>query len=75
MNAREVRIMFLYEAIQEVLRQNHNTPMPVEEIASQTNRQGLYSTGMTNPFRVGFRAIGDIAKGNPPLFDVLIRLR
>ena len=34
--------MFLYQAIQEVLRQNGNVPMPIEDIASQINRQGLY---------------------------------
>ena len=67
--------MFLYQAIQQVLQQRGNVPMSTEDIADEINRQGLYSRGMTNPFRVGFRAIGDIAKGNPPLFDVLIRLR
>lgn len=71
--------MFLYEAIQEVLRQNHNVPMTIENIASEINRQRLYrkrSDGsQVDPLGVGFRAVTDVTKGSRPMFDVLIKLR
>lgn len=70
--------MFLYQAIQEVLQQNHNVPMRIENIASEINRQRLYrkrNGSPTDAWGVGARAINDVLKGNPPLFDVLVRLR
>ena len=70
--------MFSYQAIQEVLRQNHNIPMSIEDIASQINRQGLYRKrdgSHADSWGVGARAVNDVFKGSPPIFDVLIRLR
>lgn len=70
--------MFLYEAIQEVLQQNDNVPMNTEDIAAQINRQGLYrkrNGAPADPWTVALRAASDVDEGNPPLFDVLIRLR
>ncbi len=71
--------MFLHEAIQEVLKKNGNVPMRIEDIAAKINWQGLYGGGATTAFKVGYRAVGDVAKGipphAPPIFDVLIRLR
>ncbi len=70
--------MFLYQAIEEVLRQNHNVPMTIENIASQINRQGLYrkrNGSQADSWGVGARATNDVFKGSPPIFDVLIRLR
>ena len=70
--------MFLYKAIQEVLRQNNNVPMTIEDIAAQINRQGLYTKrdgSQADSWGVGARAANDVVWGNPPLFDVLIRLR
>ncbi len=70
--------MFLHQAIQEVLRQKGNVPMPIEDIASEINRQGLYrkrNGGQADSWGVGARAANDVVWGNPPLFDVLIRLR
>ena len=70
--------MFLYEAIQEVLRQNHNVPMTIDDIVSEINRQGLYRKrdgSQADSWGVGARAVNDVFKGNPPFFDVLIRLR
>ncbi len=70
--------MFLYQAIQEVLRQKGNVPMTIEDIASEINRQGLYrkrNGAPPYPWTVALRAASDVSKGNPPIFDVLIRLR
>ena len=70
--------MFLHKAIQEVLRQNSNVPMTIERIASEVNRQQLYKKkdgSEVGPLNIGLRVVSDVAKGNPPLFDVLIRLR
>jgi len=52
--------------------------MPIEDIASQINRQGLYRKrdgSQADAWGVGARAANDVVWGNPPLFDVLIRLR
>ncbi|MDI6815442.1 MAG: HTH domain-containing protein [Dehalococcoidales bacterium] len=70
--------MYLHQAIQEMLRQNGNVPMTMEEIAAEINRKGLYSKQDGRPMDalgVGFRTITNVVRGNPPLFDVLIRLR
>ena len=70
--------MFLHQAIQEVLRQNSNVPMSTEDIAAQINRQGLYRKrdgSQADAWTVALRAASDVDEGNPPLFDVLIRLR
>ena len=70
--------MFLYQAIQEVLRQNHNVPMRIEDIASEINRQGLYTKrdgSQADSWGVGARAVNDVVFGSPPFFDVLIKLR
>ena len=70
--------MFLYEAIQEVLRQNSNVPMTIEDIASEINRQGLYRKrdgSHADSWGVGTRAVNDVFKSGSPIFDVLIRLR
>lgn len=70
--------MFLHEAIRHVLHQQNNTPMRIEDIAEIINRERLYTqrTGTpVNARQVALRAAGDVVKGNPPQFDVLIRLR
>ena len=70
--------MYLYQAIQEVLRQNRNVPMTIEEIAAEINSKGLCTKRDGRPMDalgVGFRAVTDVVNGNPPFFDVLIRLR
>jgi len=70
--------VYLYEAIQEVLRQKNNVPMTIEDITSEINRQGLYRKrdgSQVDPWGVGARAVNDVFKGSPPFFDVLIRLR
>jgi len=70
--------MFLYEAIQVILRQNNNVPMKIEDIATQINKKGLYTKkdgSQADSWGVGTRATNDVYKGNPPMFDVLIRLR
>jgi hypothetical protein len=65
--------LYLYQAIQTVLRQHNNMPMSIEDIADAINQQGLYFQE-TNAYRVGYRTVSDVAKG-PTHFEVLIRLR
>ncbi len=70
--------MFLYQAIQEVLRQKGNMPMRIEDIASEINRQGLYTKrdgGQADSWGVGAISVDYSARTSPnlPLFDVLIR--
>jgi len=70
--------VFLYEAIQEVLRQNNNVPMRIQDIVAEINRRGLYRKrdgSQADSWGVGARAVNDVVFGNPPFFDVLIRLR
>ncbi len=70
--------MYLHEAIIHVLRQHGNTPMRIEDIADAINREHLFvkrDGSQTDARQVAWRAAGDVAKGNPPQFDVLIRLR
>ena len=70
--------MFLYQAIQQILQQNSNVPMTTEEIAAKINKQGLYRKRNGTPadaWGVALRAASDVDEGNPPMFDVLIRLR
>ncbi|MFC1940298.1 HTH domain-containing protein [Chloroflexota bacterium] len=69
--------MFLYQAIQQVLQQHGNVPMPIEEIAAEINSKGLCTKRDGRPMDalgVGFRAVTDVVNGKPPFFDVLIRL-
>ena len=52
--------------------------MTIEDIASEINRQGLYRKrdgSQADSWGVGARAVNDVIKGNPPFFDVLIRLK
>ena len=70
--------MFLHQAIQEVLRQNHNAPMTIENIAGQINERGLYTKkdgSQPDFWDIGVRAVDNVFKSNSPVFDVLIRLR
>ncbi|PIU22776.1 MAG: hypothetical protein CO103_06585 [Chloroflexi bacterium CG_4_9_14_3_um_filter_45_9] len=64
--------MYLYEAIRQVLEANGNVPMRIEDIANAINQRGLF---VTDARKVGWRAVGDIAKSTAPQFEVLIRLR
>jgi len=71
-------LRYEYEAIQQVLRQNNNMPMSIEDIAAEINRQGLWTKrdgSLADAWGVGARAINDVVKGSPPMFDVLIKLR
>ncbi len=70
--------MYLYKAIEKVLQNHNNTPMTVEEIASEINRLNLYlkkNGNQTNKWGVGARALSDVSKSQSPMFDVLIKLR
>jgi len=46
--------------------------MRIEDIANAINQRGLF---VTDARKVGWRAVGDIAKSTAPQFEVLIRLR
>jgi len=70
--------MYLHEAIRQVIQEGGNVPMTIEDIASAINRRRLYvkrDGSAVDARQVAWRAAGDVAKGNPPQFDVLIRLR
>ena len=70
--------MYLHEAIKQVLKERGNVPMTIEDIAQAINQRRLYvrKNGLSIDARqVAWRAAGDVSKGNPPQFDVLIRLR
>jgi hypothetical protein len=52
--------------------------MTIEDIAPEINRQRLYRKrdgSQADSWDIGARTVNDIIKGNPPFFDVLIRLR
>jgi len=70
--------MYLHEAIRQVIQEGGNMPMTIEDIARAINRRQLYvkrDGSAVDARQVALRAAGDVAKGNPPQFDVLIRLR
>jgi len=70
--------MYLHKAIEQILRHNNNIPMKIEDIADAINLESLYikKDGTRIDARhVAWRTAGDVVKGNPPQFDVLIRLR
>lgn len=70
--------MYLYEAISEVLMTQGNTPMRIEDIAATINKRRPNLTQARFPVsahQIGMRAVTDVQKGNPPLFEVLIKLR
>jgi len=52
--------------------------MTFKVIAPEINRQRLYRKrdgSQADSWGIGARAVNDVFKGNPPFFDVLIRLR
>ena len=70
--------MYLHEAIRQVLEERGNASMRIEDIAEIINKRVLYvreDGSSVDARQVGWRAVGDVAKGNPPQFEVLIRLR
>jgi hypothetical protein len=70
--------MYLHEAIRQVLEERGNAPMRIEEIADIINQQRLYireDGSQIDARQVGWRAVGDVTKGNPPQFEVVVRLR
>ena len=70
--------MYLHEAIKQVLQESGNVPMTIEQIADTINRRHLFvrrDGSPTDARQVGWRAVGDVAKGKPPQFNVLINLR
>jgi hypothetical protein len=70
-------MMYLYQAIQQVLQQN-NKPMRIEEIADAINQQNSCRKRNGDPvdaLGVGFRAVTNVVGDSHPLFDVLIKLR
>ena len=70
--------MYLYEAINEVLKGHSNTPMRIEDIAAIINKRRPNLTKARFPVsahQIGMRAVTDVQKGAPPLFEVLIKLR
>ena len=69
--------MYLHEAIRQVLEEHGNTPTRIEDIADIINQRCLYNRkdgSQIDARQVGWRVVGDVAKGNPPQFEVLIRL-
>lgn len=70
--------MYLHEAIRLVLEEHGNKPMRIEDIAFIINERNLYVSkdgSQTNARLVGWRAVGDVSKGDSPQFEVLIKLR
>jgi len=70
--------MYLHEAISEVLKAHGNTPMRIEEMADIINKRRPNLTRARFPVsahQVGMRAVTDVQKGAPPIFEVLVRLR
>ncbi|MHA1835160.1 MAG: hypothetical protein ACTSV7_14385 [Candidatus Baldrarchaeia archaeon] len=70
--------MYLYQAIEKVIRNGGNKPMAIEDIAEAINEQGLYvkKDGSTvSAWNVGARVVSDISKSSIPMFDVLVRMR
>lgn len=70
--------MYLHEVISDVLKGHGNTPMRIEDIAAIINKRSPNLTRarfLVSPHQVGMRAVTDVQKGAPPLFEVLIRLR
>lgn len=70
--------MYLYEVMSQVLKAHGNTPMRIEDIAAIINKRRPRLTRARFPvsdYQIGMRAVTDVQKGAPPLFEVLIRLR
>ena len=70
--------MYLHEVISDVLRAHGNTPMKIEDIAAIINKRRPNLTRARFPvsdYQIGMRAVTAVQKGNPPLFEVLIKLR
>jgi len=72
------RQMYLHEAMSQVLKAHGNTPMRIEDIAAIINRTRPNLARARFPVsahQIGMRAVTDVQKGAPPLFEVLVRLR
>jgi len=70
--------MYLYEVMSQVLKAHGNTPMRIEDIAAIINKRRPNLTKARFPVsahQIGMRAVTDVQKGDPPLFEVLIKLR
>jgi len=70
--------MYLHEAIRQVIQEGSNVPMTIEDIARAINRRHLYvkrDGSAVDARQVAWRAAGDVIRGKPSQFDVLIRLR
>jgi hypothetical protein len=70
--------MYLYEVMSQVLKAHGNTPMRIEDIAAIINKRRPNLTKARFPVsthQIGMRAVTDVQKGTPPLFEVLIKLR
>ena len=70
--------MYLYEVMSQVLKAHGNTPMRIEDIAAIINKRRPNLTKAHFPVsahQIGMRAVTDVQKGDPPLFEVLIKLR
>jgi hypothetical protein len=70
--------MYLYEVMSQVLKAHGNTPMKIEDIAAIINKRRPKLTKARFPVsahQIGMRAVTDVQKGNPPFFEVLIKLR
>lgn len=70
--------MYLHEAIRQVIQEGSNVPMTIEDIARAINQRQLYVKGdgsAVDARQVAWRAAGDVIRGNPSQFGVLIRLR
>ncbi len=69
---------YLYEAMVQVLRSRGNKPMPVEDLSQAINQTFTNLNRAkfpTTPHQVGMRAVTDVEKGNPSMFDVLVKLQ
>lgn len=70
--------MYLYEAMREVIEAHGNAAVRVEDVADAINKKRPNLTRARFPVtahQIGMRAVTDVQKGNPPVFEVLIRLR
>lgn len=70
--------MYLYEVMSQVLKAHGNTPMRIEDIAAIINKRRPNLTKARFPVsahQIGMRAVTDVQKGTPPLFEVFIKLR
>jgi len=70
--------MYLHEVMRQVLEERSNSPTTIEDIRDIINKRRPNLARARFPVsahQVGMRAVTDVQKGNPPLFEVLIRLR